>query len=482
MQQIFTKQELTNYWLPAIAAVACFVAGIYLDEKLLLILPFVILAILLFTGNLKYLFFALLVAIPLSTEFAVTDTLSTDLPDEPMMLLLAGSLVCVLLVKPSLFPVELKTSSLFFLLLLQFSWTLLTVLSSQELWLSVKYSLAKIWFILAFVVGSLMFLRTRKDVVLASKCLIFSMLLPIIVSMIRHAETGFTFESINATLSPFFRNHVNYSALLVCLFPILLVWHHFAATHLRKWILLLIGIFLTALIFAYSRGAWLCLLSGAVTWFAVKRKILLALIASAIMITALALFWLVQQDNYIKFAPDFNTTTQHTDFNEHLEATYTLKDMSTMERFYRWIAGIKMLNEKKLSGYGPNTFTIYYKEYTVTAFKTWVSENEEKSSVHNYFLLIAIEQGLPGLLLLFVVLLSMFAIAIKGYHVLQDPFERSLAMLCAVVLSMVVTLNLLSDLIETDKIGSIYFLLIGLLIRIQSKIKEQQANHPVYDR
>ena len=210
---------------------------------------------------------------------------------------------------------------------------------------------------------------------------------------------------------------------------------------------------------------------------AVKRKFLLSLIMAVIILASLSLFWLVQEDNYLKFAPDFNTTTQHTDFNEHLEATYTLKDMSTMERFYRWIAGIKMVNEEKLKGYGPNTFTIYYKEYTVAAFKTWVSKNEEKSSVHNYFLLIAIEQGITGLLLLIILLFGMFAIAVKGYHVLNDPFERSLSMLCAVVLSMVVTLNLLSDLIETDKIGSIYFLLLGLLIRVQVKINQQQTNN-----
>ena len=55
----------------------------------------------------------------------------------------------------------------------------------------------------------------------------------------------------------------------------------------------------------------------------------------------------------------------------------------------------------------------------------------------------------------------------------DDPFERSLAMLCAVVLSMIVTLNLLSDLIETDKIGSLYFIILGLLIRLQVKVNEQ---------
>ena len=111
----------------------------------------------------------------------------------------------------------------------------------------------------------------------------------------------------------------------------------------------------------------------------------------------------------------------------------------------------------------------------MAAFKTWVSNNDEKSSVHNYFLLVSIEQGLPALFILLAILISMFTIAVKAYHRLSDPFERSLALTAAVILSMIVTLNLLSDLIETDKIGSIYFLLLGIFIRLQVKINEQQS-------
>jgi O-antigen ligase len=379
------------------------------------------------------------------------------------------------LLKPHLLPVELRKSSLVLLLLLQLVWLLMTVFFSHEVWLSIKYCLAKAWFIMAFVVGGLFFLRTKEDFALASKALIFAMLIPVLYSLLQHAGKGFTFESINATLSPFFRNHVNYSALLVCLSPVLLLWYQFSTKRLRKWIVAVMVVFFIALFFAYSRGAWLCLLSGTVTWIAIKKRFLLSLIFTALLAAAVALFLLVQDENYMKFAPDFNTTRQHFDLNEHLEATYTLKDMSTMERFYRWIAGVKMVNEEKLKGYGPNTFTTYYKEYTVAAFKTWVSNNEEKSSVHNYFLLISIEQGLPALFILLALLICMFTIAVKSYHTLNDPFERSLAVTAAVILSMIVTLNLLSDLIETDKIGSIYFLLMGIFIRLQVKLNEQKA-------
>jgi O-antigen ligase len=475
MQGLFTKNELVHFWLPSLAAVACIIAGVVLQENLLLVVPFAGLAAFSFGLNLRLLFFALLFVIPLSTEFEVTATLSTDLPDEPLMLLLMGCLVVLFLMKPQLIPVELRKSSLVLLLLLQLVWLLMTVFFSHEVWLSIKYCLAKAWFIMAFVVGGLFFLRTKEDFALASKALIFAMLIPVLYSLLQHAGKGFTFESINATLSPFFRNHVNYSALLVCLSPVLLLWYQFSTKRLRKWIVAVMVVFFIALFFAYSRGAWLCLLSGTVTWIAIKKRFLLSLIFTALLAAAVALFLLVQDENYMKFAPDFNTTRQHFDLNEHLEATYTLKDMSTMERFYRWIAGVKMVNEEKLKGYGPNTFTTYYKEYTVAAFKTWVSNNEEKSSVHNYFLLISIEQGLPALFILLALLICMFTIAVKAYHTLNDPFERSLAITAAVILSMIVTLNLLSDLIETDKIGSIYFLLMGIFIRLQVKLNQQKA-------
>lgn len=474
MQYLFTKNKTNTWWLLSIAALFIFITGILTETYILLAVPFAILSFFYFATNLSFLYFILLFVIPLSTELSVTSTLSTDMPDEPLMLLLSGSLVTVLLMKPSLFPNQILKSNLVLLLVLQFVWMLVTVIYSSEMLLSIKYVIAKTWFLLSFILGGLMFLKTKEDYKLASKVFIIAMLIPVIGSLIRHAIKGFTFNSINETLSPFFRNHVNYSALLVCLLPVLFMWYHFSSGRTRKWTIALIILFLIALFFSYSRGAWLCLFTGALTWYAIKKKFLLSFIIIAGILMAIALYWLIQNDNYLKFAPDINKTRQHTNITEHIEATYELEDMSTMERFYRWIAGIRMVNSEKLKGYGPNSFSLHYKEYTVNAFKTWVSSNEEKSSVHNYFLLLAVEQGIPGMLLFIILLLAMFSIAVKAYHELDDPFDRAIAMLCAVILSMIVTLNLLSDLIETDKIGSLFFILTGIFIQLQIKLLKRK--------
>ncbi|MEO7984463.1 MAG: O-antigen ligase family protein, partial [Bacteroidota bacterium] len=141
-----------------------------------------------------------------------------------------------------------------------------------------------------------------------------------------------------------------------------------------------------------------------------------------------------------------------------------LKDVSTEERFYRWIAGIRMIKDNWLTGYGPNTFYNNYKSYTIPAYKTWVSDNPEHSTVHNYFLLTAIEQGIPGLLFLFILLGAMIWYAQHLYQRVKDIFYKTVATVTAVVLSMIIVLNFLSDLVETDKIGSLFFLCLSLLI------------------
>ena len=184
----------------------------------------------------------------------------------------------------------------------------------------------------------------------------------------------------------------------------------------------------------------------------------------SVVIGITALFWLKQNDRYLQYAHDFRTTIFHKNFNEHLIATYRLKDVSTAERFYRWVAGARMIKDNPVTGFGPGSFYPHYKEYAVPAFKTWVSDNKDHSTVHNYFLLLAIEQGLPGLFFFLLLAGVMLFFAQRIYHSSSDPFHKTISMLTGVILVMILVVNFLSDLIETDKTGSLFFLSLSLLI------------------
>src|SRR5260221_4819310 len=175
--------------------------------------------------------------------------------------------------------------------------------------------------------------------------------------------------------------------MLVCTMPVFFACYELRRE--RKYRILIasaIVILLAALLFSYGRGAWLALATGTFAYWLIRKRWLLPTYIIAVVIVIGFVFWAKSNDRYLRFANDYKTTIFHRDFRQHLIATYKLKDLSTAERFYRWIAGVRMIKDEPFTGYGPNSFYYNYKSYAIPTFKTWVSKNEERSTVHNYFL------------------------------------------------------------------------------------------------
>ncbi|MGZ3911563.1 MAG: O-antigen ligase family protein [Flavisolibacter sp.] len=409
------------------------------------------------------LLYLLLFSIPWSVEWSVGPSLSTDLPDEPLMLLTAYACILLLIRKKN--GGEKKLHPLYFLLLLQFAWAFLTVLSSTHILVSTKYLLAKGWYLLAFAGMPFLVLRGEREIKRAASVLCVSMLLFVCLALIRHQSYHWSFEKVNEALRPFFKNHVNYSALLVPMVPLILA---FIGREKKRWaknlLVLVLLLTLAALYLSYARGAWLALVTGGIGYKLLQQKKLVTGFVVFLLLAIAAVFWLKDQDRYLAYAPDYRSTIFHTNFEEHLVATYHMKDLSTAERYYRWIAGVRMIKDGWITGFGPETFYENYKGYTIPAFKTWVSSNPEHSTVHNYFLLLLVEQGAVGCLLFVLLLGFAFSYAQRIYHRAPEGFWKTVSGTVAVILVMLATVNFLSDLIETDKVGGLFYLCIAVLV------------------
>jgi O-antigen ligase len=447
-------------WLVSTAFIAAVFCAAYFQFLYLLLLPPALLAVFYLVQNPVPLFYLLVASIPWSVEYNFSNGLGTDLPDEPLMLLCAFTVVAALAFNWKKYKDRLHP--ILFVLLLYLVWIVITVYTSTDRLLSLKYMLAKLWYVLAFVGAPLLFLKDRKALLKAAVILVISMMAATLLVVIKHAGSNFSFESANLAPAPFFRNHVNYAALLVFTVPLQIAF--LQSKRYRALIICTLVFTIAALYVSYSRGAWLALVVGLASYWLIRRKLMVAAFVFTILLTLSAIFWLKKDENYLAFAHDFNTTIYHADFSEHLAATYEFRDASTAERFHRWIAGVRMIPDRWQTGFGPNTFYWNYKSYTVPAFKTWISKNEERSTVHNYFLLQAIEMGIPGLLLFLALLFALFFYAQKTYHRSTDPFTKTAAITTASVLSMICTVNVLSDLIEADKVGSIFFVCIAVLV------------------
>ena len=457
-------------------------AALFAGSPALLLVPVALTALYAGWQQPKLVFYSLLFTLPFSIEYAVTAFLSTDLPDEPLMLFTGLLAVAGLFYQRNLFPRSVLAGPVFLLLVLSLGWTLLTALFSTDPLLSFKYLLAKGWYLAAFVLAPLVFLRTRKDMAIAGIVLAVPMALVTLLTLARHSFLGFQFATINEALAPFFRNHVNYSAMLVCMLPVWGVIRSGAVSRsIRRWSGIVLALLLAAVFFSYARGAWLALAAGLFALFLLRRNGLFAGFIACVLLATLSFFWLSKGDRYLRFAHDYRTTIFHENFSEHLVATYRLKDVSTAERFYRWVAGVRMVGDRPLTGYGPNTFYDQYKPYAIPAFRTWVSDNKDRSTVHNYFLLLLIEQGIPGLVLFLCLLGALFYYTQLYYRQTRDPFWKRILAANAMILAMLVVVNFLSDLIETDKVGSLFYLCVAVVLMARPPVplkgELRQVNH-----
>jgi O-antigen ligase len=460
-------------WGSALAILAAAFAAGWFAQPALLLLPFALLAAITLLQQPAHLLYVLLACIPWSIEFSVTETLGTDLPDEPLMLLAAFGALCLL--ASFRFSKKQLAHPLLLVLLLQLVWTLFTVFVSTHAQVSIKYLLAKSWYLLAFVGLPLFLFSSRRTLTRAAAVLLGSMFLSTLYCLFRQGLLGWSFGKTNEALEPFYRNHVNYSSLLVCMLPLQWAFYRLCGRRARLGFLILLSITAAALLLSYARGAWLAALLAVCSYALLRRRWLLkAFVAFALTIT-LAACWLIRNDHYLRFAPEHNTTIFHPDFEEHLVATYQGKDMSTAERFYRWIAGARMVKDRWMTGYGPNTFYENYKPYAVPSFRTWVSDNSEHSTVHNYFLLMLIEQGVIGLLLFLLLVGLLFWYLQRVYRQTTDVFWQQVLHAVAAILVMICTIIFLSDMIETDKVGSIFYLCVATLVVADLSTRREEA-------
>jgi len=430
-----------------------------------MIVPFAALFLYISWPHKNTIFLLLIASLPFSIEFHFSSSLGTDIPDEFLMVWVTGLFLVWWNYHPGAITKKEWQHPLLLCLWLGTLWTLIATVFSSDIRVSVKLLLAKIWYIGAFILAPLIFFRDKEKIGKTFRAFAISMSFVVIIVLIRHSFYDFRFADVNRSLSPFFRNHVNYSAMLVCSIPVLLALYKYSNTFNEKAVTIFaIAVSLLALFFSYSRGAWLALPAGLLARWLIKQRWMVTAYVLLVLIVAGSFIWLKSNDHYLKYTHDFRTTIYHKNFKEHIVATYKLKDVSTAERFYRWIAGVRMIKEHPLTGFGPNTFNENYKPYAVPAFKTWVSDNKEHSTVHNYFLLLSIEQGIPALMIFVLLLGLIFWYAQHLYHRAQDKLYKTIAWTSGVITAMIMVVIFLSDLIETDKIGSLFFLCLSMLV------------------
>lgn len=453
-----------------------FFAGAAFDFYYLFGIPAALLITYLAVVDFKKVYFLLWTLIPFSVEVYLPGGFGTDLPDEPFMLLVTGIFFIYLIRHGRDLDKRFFVHPLTLVLFLHLAWMTVAAITSSTPLVSVKFLLAKTWFVVSFYFMAGILMKGEKDKKQWLWWVFIPLLITVVYVLIRHAGYGFTFKDVNRAMWPFYRNHVSYACLLALIFP--LVW--FARKWYKPWglqWLLLIGgaaLLLVGIQFAYTRAAYVALIIALGAWFVIRYKLTLPALLLTVAIAIIGTGYLLRQEKYLEYAPDFEKTVTHYQFDNLLEATAKGEDISTMERVYRWVAGKNMIEDKPLTGFGPGNFYNYYRSYTVSSFETYVSNNPDKSGIHSYYLMTAVEQGIPGMLIFIALCFAVLLLGERIYHRTTDPFRKQWAMALTLGAIVIDALLLINDMVETDKVGSFFFFFMAMLVRMDLEDQEEK--------
>ena len=447
------------YAVSFLGIISCLAAAI-LREPFIALIPFALLFGYLSIVNYKLIFIGFFALLSFSVEVTLPGGLGTDLPSEPLMWFLTGLFFLLVLWNGKTVDKKLFTNSISVILLMHLLWIFITSLMSTYPVISIKFFLAKIWYVVPFFFLPLLILKGDKDYQKIFRYFIYTSIIAVAYVMVNHAASGFSFADINFAVRPIFRNHVNYAAMLVLLVPF--IWAMSRVTSEKKFLGFLF-FFVIAIYFTYTRAAYGVLFLCVAMYFVIKWKLLKWFVPLAFVVLAFGLHTMIKNNQYLELAPQYEKTVSHTKFNNLIEATYNMEDISTMERLYRWVAGFQMVKEKPFFGFGPSTFYSNYKRHTVNSFQTYVSDNPEKSGIHNYYLMTLVEQGIFGLVILFILILSPLFIAQKAYEKYKGENGGYWIMAAALSYFATAVMILINDLLEADKVGPVFFLSVSII-------------------
>lgn len=340
------------------------------------------------------------------------------------------------------------------------------ILSSMPL-VSFKFLLSRLWFVLPLFFLMVYFFRDRSFMVRYMNTYTAALCAVIVITFIRHSATGFDEDVGHYIMNPFYKDHTSYGAVIALLIPwsIHRAFRKDCDSKVRLMMLSMLGILMIGLVFSYTRAAWISLLGAFGVFIIMRLRIPFSLVFASIVILLAG---------YVRFQDDItrelerNRQDSSSSFAEHIQSiTNISSDASNLERINRWNCAIRMFKERPIVGWGPGTYMFQYAPFQKSSELTIISTNQGTGgNAHSEYLGPLSEQGVPGMLLMVLLVIIVTYRAIMLYQRLGDRELK--AMVMAMILGLITYFlhGVLNNFLDTDKVSVPFWGLIAGIVAI----------------
>jgi len=370
--------------------------------------------------ELQYLLLLILsVLLPFSVETQITDGLNINFPSEPILAIAIFTMGWDVLRKRGLLNKLFDYETLWVLpFLLCF---IGTSFFSTIPWVSLKFSIVNITYVMVFFVWLKHLLRSRPDI-FPKLIMLYSISLFVVLlfSVIQFRHLGWIPSTIRGIFQPFYKDHTIFGATSAMLTSFWVASAFRVKTLTIKLFFLFLGlVFVGGTVLSTSRAAALSLVFFVFVFILLQIRFRISHLVIGFACISLFLFVFrspvynfLKEDKYISHKGQFG-------YVEQLESSANIStDISNRERLNRWTAGLAMFIQRPLTGFGPGTYQFEYipfqkKEFMsqLTVKDPWHIPENSGGTAHSEYLLAISEMGIIGIVALLVLISRWFWIA-----------------------------------------------------------------------
>lgn len=463
----------TNFLFFSIASLFVVITSLAIAMEFFyaLLLPYVFLIVWLALKSLDKLVFLIIFMVPLSiplSEYVHEAPINMFIPTEP---LLAGLLLLFIiliptkqLIKKEIIHHPVTISSMILML-----WMLITTITSTMPLVSIKFFVMRLWFLVVFYYLMVMIIKNKKDIERFVWLYTVPMVIVIVYALVRHITYGiFDSKIAHWASNPFYKDHTIYGATLAFYVPVLFIFAIKKNPSLlgRIFRISMLFIFIIALMFSYSRAAWISVIGAGIIYIVIRSKINWRYILS---VTILAITIITFSWGHIMLKLEQNRNESNTEnIQDQVKSVTNIRnDASNLERINRWKSAFRMFNEKPLLGFGPGTYMFKYAPYQMSYEKTIISTNAgDAGNAHSEYFGPLSEQGLFGMITFLALITSVLVVGIKRYYKVTDPALKNY--LAGAILGLITYYlhAFLNNFLDTDKVSVPFWGFTAIIVAI----------------
>ncbi len=417
------------------------------------LVPLALLVVWLFVQRLETGMLCMALLTPFAINLALFPGMELSMPVEPMMILFTFIFLFRVLVSHS-YDWRILRHPVSVLLTVSLVWMLLTCCTSRLPWVSFKYFIARLWFVIPFFFAAAQIFRNRERIGQFFWAYAIGLAVVILIATSKTVGNFSDLQTLHRVMRPFYNDHTAYGCAIALMLPA--AFYFVFAGERKGWqrvlSLLLLALLCTGLFFSYCRAAWISVVAAIGVYVFVRMGMK---VKWMVMLFALGVgvFFVYQSDVLYKLGKNHQDSSY--DLAGQIKSISNIStDASNIERLNRWASAMRLFKESPVVGIGPGTYQFVYGSYQKSYQLSTISTNAgDLGNAHSEYIGPMTEQGLPGVLLVAALFLTTFATGVRVYRTARDANVGRMALAFTLSLLTYYVHGVFNNFLDTDKLS-----------------------------